>query len=68
MILTGETEVLGMSPSLHTDKHVTACLKHVTTKLRYILTNIHNFVYQSHVAALILDYSEETYSVSRKCL
>ena len=33
MIPTGETEVLGMSPNLHTDRQVTDCLSHVTTKL-----------------------------------
>jgi len=68
MILTGETEVLGMSPSLHIDKQVNDCVSHVTTKLPYMLTKIHNFVHYSHVATFILDYSEETYSVSHKSL
>jgi len=45
MIRTGETVVLGMSPSLHTDKQVTNCGSHVTTKLPYVFTNIHNFVH-----------------------
>jgi len=58
MILTGETEVLGMNPSLHIEKQVTDCLSHVTTKLPYMLTNIHNFLHYSHVLTYLLHGAE----------